>query len=67
MDESSQLSIPTNFETLKAVNVKDVLSVYFESESCQSLLRDERSSLEVMKAIPLENWKELTEDVIDFH
>lgn len=65
MDESSQLSIPTNFETLKAVNVKDVLSVYFESESCQSLLRDERSSLEVMKAIPLENWKELTEDVID--
>lgn len=65
MDESSQLSIPTNFETLKAVNVKDVLSVYFESESCQSLLRDERSSLEVMKAIPLENWTELTEDVID--
>lgn len=59
------LSIPTNFETLKTVNVKDVLSVYFSSEACQSLLIDERSSLEVIKAIPFENWKELAEDVIE--
>lgn len=65
MDNTSELSIPTNFETLKTVDVKEVLSVYLSSESCQSLLVDESSSLDIIKAVPFGNWKELAEDVIE--